>query len=45
MLDGTRYASCTTTYIGIKPSANSTILTVDPVATMANMQNKTPEQI
>jgi hypothetical protein len=45
MLDGTSYASCTTTYIGIKPSANSTILTVDPVATMMNMQNKTPEQI
>jgi hypothetical protein len=34
-MDGQRYAACTTTYFGFKPSANSNILTADPQAPKA----------
>ncbi len=45
MLDGTRYAACTTMqYNGYKPSANTTMLTVDPRAT-GMMTAKSPEQM
>ena len=45
MIDGSRYAACTTVqYNGYKPSANSTTLTVDPRAT-GMMTTKSPEQM
>jgi len=44
-LNGTRYAACTTLYFGLKPSANTTVLTVDPQATEAVAQAKTQEQM
>lgn len=43
--NGTRYAVCTTIQFGYKPSANSTILTVEPQATHAETPTKTPEQM
>jgi hypothetical protein len=45
MLDGTRYAACTTIQFGYKPSSNSTSLTVQPQATDTNTITKTPEQM
>jgi len=44
-LDGQRYAACTTTQFGYKPSANSTTLTVQPQATETSTITKTPEQM
>jgi hypothetical protein len=43
-LDGQRYAACTTIQYGYKPSANSTILIVEPQATEATVQTKTSEE-
>jgi len=44
--DGTEYPLCTTLYYyGYKPSANTTILTVDPKSTQLTTTTKTPEQL
>lgn len=43
--NGTQYVVCTTIYYGLKPSANSTVLTVEPQATDTTTATKTPEQM
>ena len=43
--NGTRYAVSTTIYYGLKPSFNSTSLTVEPQATQETTLTKTPEQM
>jgi len=43
--NGTKYAVCTTTQYGFKPSTNSTMLTVEPQATQVMQSTKTPEQM
>jgi hypothetical protein len=44
-LDGQRFAACTTIQNGYKPATNMTTLTVEPQATEAAQQTKTPEQM
>jgi hypothetical protein len=44
--DNTQYAVCTTLqYLGYKPAANTTILTVEPQATHETTATKTPEEM
>jgi len=44
--DNSQYPLCTTLYYyGYKPSANTTILTVDPKSTQLMTTTKTPEQL
>jgi hypothetical protein len=44
--NGTQYAVCTTLhYYGYKPSANATMLTVEPQTTQTMQTKKTPEQM
>jgi hypothetical protein len=43
--NGTRYAVCTTTHYGYKPTSNSTILTVESRSTTTTTIKKTPEQL
>jgi hypothetical protein len=45
MLDGSRYAACTTVQYGYKPVSNSTTLTVLLQATDTATTTKTPEQL
>jgi hypothetical protein len=43
--DGTSYAACTTTQFSLKPSSNSTVLTVTPQSSQATTPTKTPEEM
>ena len=43
--NGTRYAACTATHYGYKPTSKSIMLTVEPRATQVLTQTKTPEQL
>ncbi|MEM4703549.1 MAG: hypothetical protein QXJ02_00545, partial [Candidatus Bathyarchaeia archaeon] len=44
--NGTSYTVCTTLqYFSLKPSANATMLTVEPATTQATQTTKTPEQM
>jgi hypothetical protein len=43
--DGTSYAACTTAQFSLKPSSNSTVLTVTPQSTQALQATKSPEEM
>jgi hypothetical protein len=44
-LDGTSYAACTTTRFSLKPSSNSTVLTVTLQSALVTTPTKTPEEM